>query len=165
MFDAFACIGVARPGESGEALATCALGARAALYHNSTQTLLRLRNRARQTSMCRLSDRLYLPEKGQTLNLESEASIPALIFGALAMKNAFGKRRPRQARHPRGARNAQGSCREQIQVAHEDYEREATHVALEFRQKILALTLNVFVEEFVFSSPIFETARSCCLAR
>jgi hypothetical protein len=38
-------------------------------------------------------------------------------------------------------------------------------VALEFRQKILALTLNVFVEEFVFSSPIFETARSCCLAR
>jgi hypothetical protein len=52
-----------------------------------------------------------------------------------------------------------------IQVAHEDYEREATHVALEFRQKILALTLNVFVEEFVFSSPIFETARSCCLAR
>jgi hypothetical protein len=34
-----------------------------------------------------------------------------------------------------------------IQVAHEDYEREATHVALEFRQKILAITWNVFVEE------------------
>jgi hypothetical protein len=35
-----------------------------------------------------------------------------------------------------------------IQVAHEDYEREATLVALAFRQKILAITWNVFVEEF-----------------